>query len=92
MATAAVDRSMSVLDGIPVLPPRRRRASVVEVIDVDSDNEPTNVSNGQASHPQGRTGVPPPDVISVLDSDDDDFHLAPQVAPGSNRTRTRPPG
>ena len=89
MAAAAVGRSMSTLDSIPVLHPTRRRTSVVEVIDVDSeDNEPISVSNGPPSQSQGRSGVPSPDVISVHDSDDDDFYLVPQVVPGSNRTRT----
>ena len=89
MAAAAVGRSMSAMDSIPVLHPTRRRTSVVEVIDVDSeDNERTSVSNGPPSQSQGRTGMPSPDVISVHDSDDDDFYLVPQVVPGSNRTRT----
>jgi hypothetical protein len=88
MATAVVDRPMSVLNDIPGSPQRRRR-SVIEVIDVDLVDELTNVSSG-LSHSQGRPGIPSPDVILLSDSDDDDFYLTHPVASGSNNTRSRP--
>jgi len=83
MATV-VNRPRSVLDDIPVSS-QGRQTSVVEVIDVDSADEVTSVSGRPASHPQESTGMPSRDIISLLDSDDDDSHLAP----GSSRTRTR---
>lgn len=78
MATAVVDQPVFMLNEIPVAPLRRRRSSVIEVIDVESDDE---ISMGPVSRSQRRTGIPPSDVISLLDSDDDDRS---SVAPGGS--------
>ncbi|KAF8240627.1 hypothetical protein L208DRAFT_1456098 [Tricholoma matsutake] len=92
MATAVVERPLSALIDTPVSPQRRPRASsVVEVIDVDSVDEPINVSSRPAARSQGGSLVPSPDVISVSDSDDDDFLLAQPVATRSNHDRSRQP-
>ena len=85
-----VEQPRSALNDMPMpMPVQRRRASIVEVIDVDSLDERSNVSSRSASRPQGGN-QPSSSGVIVIDSDDDDSFLSHRLPSRSSRTATRP--